>query len=110
MRGHLHEARITVLSERLDRLRQGLAYVRGTPAVLLPLVLVGFVATFGMNFNVWIPLLAKHEFDTGAAGFGVLMSALGVGSLTGALTLAFQGSAPARADVRRRDGALGVLE
>ena len=77
-----------------ERLREGLAYVRRTPAVLLPIVLVGTVAIFGMNFNVWAPLLARDALDIGAGGFGLLMSSLGVGSLIGALTLAFSGRSP----------------
>ena len=80
----------------LDRLREGLAYVRATPAVALPIALVGVVATFGMNFNVWVPLLARRDFAAGAAGFGVLMSAMGVGSLLGVLVLAFKGRKPRR--------------
>jgi MFS family permease len=75
----------------LAKLREGLAYVRATPVVLLTVALAGFVATFGMNFNVWVPLLAKNEFAVGAGGFGVLLSALGLGALAGALALAFFG-------------------
>lgn len=78
----------------IQRMREGLAYVRATPSVLMPVSLIAFVAVFGMNFNVWIPLLAKKEFDVGADGFGVLMSAVGVGSLAGALSLAFAGRGP----------------
>jgi MFS family permease len=73
----------------LTQLREGLAYVRATPDILRTILLVGLIATFGMNFNVWIPLLARFDLDGGASGFGLLMSAMGVGSLTGALTLAF---------------------
>src|SRR5262245_11535078 len=75
----------------LSRLREGLAYVRSTPIVLTTVVMAGFVATFGMNFNVWVPLLAKQEFAVGADGFGIMLSALGLGSLGGALSLAFFG-------------------
>lgn len=71
------------------QLREGLRFTLATPAILLPIVLAGFVATFGMNFSVWVPLLADQEFGAGAAGFGLMMSALGVGSLIGALALAF---------------------
>jgi MFS family permease len=94
----------------LARLREGLSYVRGEPAVLLPIALVGFVGTFGLNFSVWIPLLAKDEFATGAAGFGLLMSSLGVGSLVGALSLAFGGRKPGWSAMLTTATALGVLE
>jgi MFS family permease len=77
-----------------EEVREGLRYVRATPALYLPMILVGFVATFGMNFNVWVPLLAKHELHTGAGEFGALTAALGIGSLIGALVLAFMGKRP----------------
>ena len=77
-----------------ERLREGLAYVRKTPDVRLPILLAGLLAVFGMNFGVWAPLLARDSLDIGASGFGLLMSSLGVGSLTGALTLAFTGRQP----------------
>jgi MFS family permease len=94
----------------IDRLRDGLAYVRQTPAVLMPIVLVGLVATFGLNFNVWAPLLAKDVLNIGASGFGVLMSSLGVGSLTGALILAFRGRMPSLSRILLMAGAFGALE
>jgi MFS family permease len=73
----------------VERLREGLAYVRRSPAVGLPITLAGLMAVFGMNFGVWAPLLARDALDIGASGFGLLMSSLGLGSLAGALTLAF---------------------
>jgi len=94
----------------LARLREGLAYVRATPVVLLTVILAGFVATFGMNFNVWVPLLAKHEFDVGAGGFGVLLSALGLGSLAGALALAFLARGARPGIMLTTAAALGVTE
>jgi MFS family permease len=72
-----------------ERLREGLAYVRRSSAVRLPIILAGLMAIFGMNFGVWAPLLARDALDIGASGFGLLMSSLGVGSLAGALMLAF---------------------
>ncbi|HYO30466.1 MAG TPA: MFS transporter, partial [Thermomicrobiales bacterium] len=100
-----------VAGERaLERLRQGLAYVAGTPTVLRPIVLVGLVATFGMNFNVWVPLLARDDLAIGAGGFGLLMSALGVGSLTGALGLAFSGRRPGRRLMLATCAAFGLTE
>jgi MFS family permease len=79
----------------VERLREGLAYVRQSAEVRLPIILAGLMAIFGMNFGVWAPLLARDFLDIGASGFGLLMSSLGVGSLAGALTLAFTGRRPA---------------
>jgi MFS family permease len=94
----------------LSRLREGLAYVRATPIVMMTVVMAGFVATFGMNFNVWVPLLAKHEFAAGADGFGVLLSALGLGSLVGALALAFFGRGARPGVMLTTAAVLGISE
>jgi MFS family permease len=81
----------TDMGSVVERMREGLAYARRTPDVLLPIILAGLMAIFGMNFNVWAPLIARDALNIGAGGFGLLMSSLGIGSLAGALTLAFTG-------------------
>jgi MFS family permease len=55
-------------------------------------VLLGGMATFGMNFQTLLPLFARHTLALGADGYGFLFAAMGVGSLLGSLTLAFAGS------------------
>ena len=72
-------------------LREGLSYVRRTQIVLLAVVVVGTVATVGMNFGVLIPAFAQNELASGAAGYGFLMAASGVGSLLAAVRLVFGG-------------------
>ncbi|HYI14237.1 MAG TPA: MFS transporter [Thermomicrobiales bacterium] len=101
-------ARAQVTQRRLEQIREGLRYVRRTPEILRPVVLVGFVATFGMNTNIWVPLLAKNDLDGGASGFGLLMSAMGVGSLIGALGLAFLVTSVKRWMLFTTAAALGV--
>ena len=80
----------TSVAEVLQSLRAGLAYVWRTPLVLLPVTVIGLVATFALNFNVVIPPYAKDQMHTGADGFGFLMTMTGIGSLTAALWIAFQ--------------------
>ncbi len=75
-----------------EHLREGYDYVRGTPLVLLAVLVVGLVSTFGMNFGVVIPTLTQDQLQSNAAGYGFLMAASGVGSLLAALWLAFGGS------------------
>lgn len=75
----------------VTNLKEGLHYVRGTPVVLLAVLVVGGVATVGMNFNVLIPAFAADELGAGAAGYGFLMAASGVGSLIAAMRLVFGG-------------------
>ncbi len=72
-------------------LAEGLRYVRHTELVLLATVTVGLVATFGMNFGVTIPALAREVLLTDATGYGFLMTATGIGSLVAALGIAFSG-------------------
>ncbi len=74
-----------------EQLREGLSYVRHTPAVLLPISVLGFVSTFGMNFQVTVPVLARNVLAGGPDTYGFLMAAAGVGSLLGALAIAFRG-------------------
>ena len=59
----------------------GLRYVRRTEVVLVAVVVVGLASLFGMNFPVLVPALARDVLGSDAAGFGVLMSAVGLGSL-----------------------------
>ena len=73
----------------MTQLRAGLSYTRATPGVLVPIVVIGLVSTFGMNFGVLIPPLAKDVLHVGATGYGFLMAATGVGSLIAALSIAF---------------------
>jgi MFS family permease len=70
---------------------EGLRYARRTPNVLWPLVLLGGMATFGMNFQTLLPLFARDTLQVGAQGYGALFATMGAGSLIGSLGLAFAG-------------------
>jgi len=76
----------------MDQLREGLHYVRVTPLALIAVLVVGLVSTVGMNFSVIMPPYAQDVLNSDAAGYGFLMAASGVGSLIGALWLAFGGA------------------
>ncbi len=70
------------------QLREGLAYVRSRPDLLMTMVLVFFVATFGMNFQVTTALMSRVVFDTGAGKFGLASAVFAIGALIGALVAA----------------------
>jgi MFS family permease len=72
----------------VTQLLDGLRYVARTPELLFPVVLLAFLGTFGYNFQVILPLLARYTLQSGAIGFGILDAAMGVGSLIGALGVA----------------------
>lgn len=72
-------------------IRAGLRYVVRTPELALPLALMALVGTLGFNFQVVLPLLAKFSFEGDASAYAVLVSAMGVGSIAGALVTGAHG-------------------
>jgi MFS family permease len=68
--------------------RAGFAYVRRRPDILLLLVIVGMVGTFGLNFQLTTALMARLAFHKGAGEYGLLGSIMAIGSLAGALLAA----------------------
>ena len=74
-----------------EAIRAGLRYVMRTPELLVPLALMALVGTLGFNFQVVLPLLAKFSFEAGAMTYAVLVSAMAVGSIVGALVNGHRG-------------------
>ena len=70
------------------QLREALAYVRARPQLWMTMVLIFFVATFGMNFQVTNPLMSRAVFHAGAGAFGLASTMFAVGALGGALIAA----------------------
>ena len=81
---------------------EGIRYVRSRPDLLTVMVLVFFVGTFGLNFQLTTALMATEVFDKGAGGYGLLGSIMAVGSLAGALLAARRGTPRLR--LRARGG------
>ena len=70
------------------QIRAGLRYVRSTPALLIPLIMVAVVGTLAWEFQVSLPLMASNVFGGGAAAYGVMASVMGVGAVAGGLVSA----------------------
>ena len=70
------------------QIRAGLRYVWSTPRLRQTILLVTVVATFGLNFSVVLPVMARFTFGSGASTFGFLTSCLASGALVGALVSA----------------------
>ncbi len=70
------------------QLREALRYVKERPALWMTMVLIFFVATFGMNFQVTNALMSREVFHTGAGLFGLASAVFAVGALGGALLAA----------------------
>jgi MFS family permease len=69
----------------LGTIREGFAYVKARPDLYVVMIAVFFAATFGLNFQIFNALMARGEFNKGAASFGLLGTFIAVGSLSGAL-------------------------
>jgi MFS family permease len=63
------------------QVREGLAYVRARPSLWMPMLLIFFVATFGMNFQVTTALMSREVFHTGPGEFGVASAVFAAGAL-----------------------------
>ncbi len=87
--GRLHAA--PVAKPESGAIRAGLRYVKKTPELMVPLALMALVGTFGFNFQVVLPLLARFSFESGAMTYASLVSAMAVGSIAGALVNGHRG-------------------
>ncbi len=67
------------------RIRAGLRYVRLRPDLMMVMLAVFIVGTFGLNFAVFIAAMARTEFGQDAGVFGLLNSVMAIGSVCGAL-------------------------
>ena len=74
----------TVLASMLD----GVLYARSHPDVLLLVVMAGLPSLLVYPYVQFIPVFAKDVLHTGSLGFGFLASAVGYGSIVGALIAA----------------------
>jgi MFS family permease len=70
------------------QIREGLAYLRSKPSMVLVMCVVFFVGTFGMNFQMTSVLMVQQEFHRNAQAYGILVTLMAAGSLAGALTAA----------------------
>jgi MFS family permease len=81
--------------ERPDAgLTEGLRYVWRRSDLVMAMILVAVVGGAGFNFMVTLPVLSKVVYETGAAAFGLLATALATGSLAGALASSWRRSRP----------------
>jgi len=66
-------------------IREGIAYVKARPDIYVVMLMVFFLATFGLNFQIFNALMATQEFGLGPASFGLMGTFIAVGSLAGAI-------------------------
>jgi MFS family permease len=67
------------------QIRAGVRYVRDTPLLLVPLLMILVIGTMAWEFNVTLPLMASNVFGGGAGAYGIMASVMGAGAVIGGL-------------------------
>jgi MFS family permease len=91
------------------RVRDGLRYVWQRSDLVMAMALVAVVGAAGFNYQVTLPVLSKVVYETGAASFGLLATALATGSLAGALGGSWRRSRPSAYVVTGSAVAFGIF-
>jgi len=82
-------------TERAERakgqLREGLRYVRHTPELAVPLVMMGLAGMLTYEFAVTLPVLDHRVLHGGSTGYGFMTAAMGIGAVAGGLLTAALG-------------------
>ena len=73
------------------QLREGLAYVRSTPALAVPLLMMSLIGCLAYEFQVVLPIVASETFAGDARAYGFLTAAMGAGAVLGGLWVAARG-------------------
>jgi MFS family permease len=69
-------------------LLEGLRYVRATPRLLTPLLMMALIGALAYEFQVVLPLLARRTFHGNADAYGYLTSTFGLGAVVGGIVVA----------------------
>jgi MFS family permease len=72
----------------LQNLIQGFRYAMNDLPMRSALLLLSMLSLLGLQYSVFLPIFANEVLHRGAKGFGLLMSAAGVGAVLGALHFA----------------------
>ena len=73
------------------QLREGLDYVRHTPELGVPLLMMALAGMLAYEFQVSLPVMAKEALHAGAEGYGLMTAAMGLGAVGGGLLIAARG-------------------
>jgi len=71
----------------LGAMTTGVRYVRHAPEVIAPIVRGSTFVLCGSSLWALLPLVARSELKSGPAGYGLLLGALGLGAVAGAIVL-----------------------
>jgi MFS family permease len=82
--------------EAKGQVREGLRIVWADPRLRTPILMTVVIGTLAYENQISLPLLAKYTFGGDAGSYGLLSSAMGVGSVLGGLVVARSGRATHR--------------
>lgn len=87
LRMRLEDLRPTVPAERRQRgmIREAVRYSWCHPEIRLVMTVILFTGAFGLNFQLTTALMATEVYDMGATSFGLLTSAIALGSFSAAV-------------------------
>jgi MFS family permease len=89
------------LATQLDGIREGVRYMRDTPAIAALMRIVTVYSVLGVPYLTLMPVMARDRLGLGADGYGALLACVGVGGLAGALGLAAIGDRVSRGALLR---------
>ena len=72
----------------MTNVREGLRYALARPDIYVVMLIVFFMGTFGLNFQIFNALMATQEFGKGPASYGLLGTFIAIGSFSGAIASA----------------------
>ena len=81
--------------ETLGALKEGFRYIFGNPLPRAVMILIATFSVFGFSFMPMMPVFARDVLHLDAKGYGVLVSAVGLGAAAAAIFMAgFGGRTP----------------
>ena len=72
----------------LSEIKDGIYFIKNDETLMINAVFLAILCTFAMNTEVIVPVFVKTVLNMGTGAYTKLLSAAGVGSLAGAVTMA----------------------
>ncbi|HEY2655048.1 MAG TPA: MFS transporter [Solirubrobacteraceae bacterium] len=82
---------VTPAPRARGQLREGFRYVRRSPGLAVPLLMMAAVGCLTYEFQVSLPYMASRGLHVGSGGFGFMTAAMGLGAVVGGLVVATRG-------------------
>jgi len=83
---------VPIVVSPYEGLKEGIRYIHSQRAVAGLFGVIAVYSIFGFQYLTMMPVIAREVLHTGASGYGLLLTFVGIGALTGALSLAALGS------------------